>query len=234
LIETATASSKFLGQVAKFQHGIEESLQLKRKLLLSILAMVPAALLPLTLAGQVAPAAESSADRPEATYKYAVYAGYAYTSLNQVNQSRYGLQGFNVSVTRDWAKYFGTMAEGSYFKYATSSGSSTNPGNPGDPSVDTVLFGPVVHAPLFSKYSLFIDLLAGGEHTGGEGMTPKVSFAGGFGGGLEYKVRPRLSMRLGGERIGSAFSLNNNTPGLAYSPHLHWNARASVGVVYRF
>jgi len=229
LIETASASSKALDRAAKFQHGIEESLQLKRKLLLSILAMVPAALMPLALSGQVAPAANSGVtDRPEVSYKYAVYAGYAYTSLNQVNQSRYGLQGFNVGVTRDWAKYFGTTAEGSYFKYATSTG------NPGTPSVDTVLFGPVVHAPLFGKYSLFVDVLVGGEHTGGEGMTPKLSFAGGVGGGMEYKVKPRFSLRVGGERIGSSFSLNNNTPGLAYSPHLHWNARATVGVVYRF
>jgi len=202
---------------------------LKRKLLLSILAMVPAALLPLALAGQAAPAADTNAaDRPEATYKYAVYAGYAYTSLNQVNQSRYGLQGFTLSATRDWAKYFGTTAEGSYYKYAT------NTGNPGTPSVDTVLFGPVVHADLFGKYSLFVDLLAGGEHTGGEGMTPKVSFAAGFGGGLEYKLRPRFSLRAGGERIASSFSLSNNTSGLAYSPHMMWNARATVGLVYRF
>lgn len=202
---------------------------MKRKLLFSVLAMVPAALMPLALAGQAAPAADSSAvDRPEPTYKYAVYAGYAYTSLNQVNQSRYGLQGVTVGVTRDWAKYFGTTAEGSFYKYAT------NTGNPGNPSVDTVLFGPVIHAQLFSKYSVYIDLLAGGEHTGGEGMTPKVSFAGGFGGGIEYKLRPRFALRVGGERIGSSFSLTNNTPGRAYSPHLMWNARASIGLVYRF
>jgi hypothetical protein len=185
--------------------------------------------MPLTISGQAAPSADSSAiDRPEPTYKYAVYAGYAYTSLNQVNQSRYGLQGVNMSVTRDWAKYFGTTAEGAYYKYAT------NTGNPGTPSVDTVLFGPVVHAQLFGKYSLFVDVLLGGEHTGGENVTPKVSFAGGFGGGLEYKLRPRFSLRAGGERIASSFSLTNNTPGLAYSPHTLWNARANVGLVYRF
>jgi hypothetical protein len=224
-----------MDRAEKFQLGIEESLQLKRKLLLSILAMVPAALLPLTVSAQAAPSADTSAvDRPEVNYKYAVYAGYAYTSLNQVNQSRYGLQGINVSVTRDWAKYFGTVAEGAYYRYATNSGSATSPGNPGDPSVDTVLFGPVVHAQLFGKYSLFVDVLVGGEHTGGENVTPKVSFAGGFGGGLEYKLRPRFSLRAGGERIASSFSLTNNTPGLAYSPHTLWNARGNIGLVYRF
>ena len=200
---------------------------MRKKFLLSILAMVPAAFMPLAATGQASPAA----DRPEPSYKYEAYAGYAYTSLNQVIQSRYGLQGFNLSITRDWGKYFGVIGEGSFYKYPSS---SATPGNPGDPSVSAVLFGPTVHAPLYSHLSLFVDVLAGGEHTGGENITPKVSFAGGFGGGLDYRLTSRISMRASGERIGDSFSLNGNTPGLAYSPHLHWNARATIGVVYRF
>jgi len=79
---------------------------LKRKLLLSILAMVPAAFMPLAATSQLihdreAPPAEKAAP----TQKYEVFAGYGYTSLNQVNQSRYGLQGPNVSVTRDWEDF---------------------------------------------------------------------------------------------------------------------------------
>ena len=166
---------------------------MKRTFSLLILAAVAAALLPLAAICQDSPTTNTkSQDKGDRPYRYEVYAGYAYTSLNQVNQSRYGLQGFTLSATRDWAKYFGTTAEGSYYKYAT------NTGNPGTPSVDTVLFGPVVHADLFGKYSLFVDLLAGGE------------------------------------RIASSFSLSNNTSGLAYSPHMMWNARATVGLVYRF
>jgi hypothetical protein len=108
-------------------HGIEESLKLKRTLLLSILAVVPAALMPLAAIGQVAPDRDSKPDKAEPSYKYEVFAGYGYTSLNQVNQSRSGLQGPDVIVTRNWGKYFAITADGAYYKYAYESG---NPGTP--------------------------------------------------------------------------------------------------------
>ena len=204
---------------------------MKRKLLLSILAIVPAALMPLAAASQTAPA---SGERAEATYKYEVYAGYAYTSLNQVNQSRYGLQGFDASITRDWGKYFGVTADGAFYKYALTTGSSSSFSNPGTPTVDTVLLGPVIHAPLYDHVSGFIQVLLGGEHVGGEGMTPKVSFAGGFGGGLEYKMSRRISLRASGNRIGQSFSTTNNTAQLGNSAHKSWNASATVGAIYHF
>jgi hypothetical protein len=208
---------------------MEESFKLKRTLLLSILAVIPAALMPLAAASQVFPARGSrSVSQGESSYKYEVFAGYGYTSLNQVNQSRSGLQGGNLSVTRDWGKYFGVTADGAYYKYPLVSG------NPGDPSVDLVLFGPVVHAELYEKVSGFAHALLGGEHSGGESQTPDISFAGGVGGGLEYKLGPRLSLRASGDDIASSFSLIDNSPALGYSPHKHWNSRASFGVVYRF
>ena len=202
---------------------------MKRTLLLSILAVIPAALMPLAAASQVVPARGSrSASQGEASYKYEIFAGYGYTSLNQVNLSRSGLQGVNLSVTRDWGKYFGVTADGAYYKYPLTTG------NPGDPSVDAVLFGPVVRAELYGKVSGFAHGLLGGEHSGGERQTPNISFAGGAGGGLEYKLGPRLSLRASGDEIASSFSLINNSKALGYSPHKHWNSRASFGVVYRF
>jgi hypothetical protein len=204
--------------------------------LLSILALVPAALMPLAVLSQTAPDAGSApAEKAAPNYKYEAFAGYAYTSLNQVNQSRYGLQGVNLSVTRDLGEYFGVLAEGAYYKYATgTSNSTTNTGNPGDPSVSTVLFGPVARFPVYGKFSGNIDLLLGGEHTGGENQTPKVSFAYGFGGGLEYKLNSRFSIRTSGERIHDSFSLTGNSAALGFSPNPHWNARAAVGVVFHF
>jgi len=72
-------------------HGLEENFKLKRTI--SILAALSAALLPLAATGQVSPDSGSTvAEQPERTFKYEVYAGYAYTSLNQVNESRFGLQ----------------------------------------------------------------------------------------------------------------------------------------------
>jgi hypothetical protein len=195
--------------------------------LFSLLALIPATFIPTAVTAQIAP------DRPprentEPVFKYEVFGGYSYTSLNQVNQSRYGLSGFDVAVTRDWGRYFGLTADGAYFWYAFRSG------NPGNPSVSMVLFGPELHAPLYGKVSGFFRGLIGGEHTGGTGQTPHISFAGGPGGGLEYAFTPRILLRASGDYIGSSFSVTNNTPQLGNSPHLRFNARASVGVVYRF
>jgi len=216
----------------KQQHGVEESFKLKRKLLFSILALVSAAQLAPAAFGQVAPTGAQSADQPEHVYKYEVYAGYAYTSLNQVNQSRFGLQGFNVAVTRDFGRYFGVTAEGDYYRYPISTpevlGSTTTP------SVDSAFLGPVLHANLYGHFGGFIHGLLGGEHTGGESQTPHVSFAGGFGGGLEYSLSPRLSLRATGDYIGASFSTSGNSAELGNSPHKSWDSRAGFGAVYRF
>ena len=91
-----------------------EEFALKRKLLLLILAMVPAAFLPLAAIGQIEPE-KAPAVQNEPMYKYEVFAGWGYTSLNQVNQSRSGLQGVSLSVTRDWGKYFGITVEGGHY-----------------------------------------------------------------------------------------------------------------------
>jgi len=201
---------------------------LKRKWLLSILALVPAALLPLATSGQVAPDRGTRPDRGEPAFNYQVYAGFAYTSLNQVNQSRYGLIGVDIAASRNFGRYFALTADGAYYPNSYASG------NPGTPKVSSLMGGPELHAPLYGKVNGYFRALLGGEHTGGEGMTPKVSFAGGLGGGLEYVLSPHLVLRLGGDDILSSFSLRNNSPLLGNSPHMRANARASVGVAYRF
>ncbi len=195
--------------------------------------MVPAVLLPLAAAGQVAPTGKShSADEEPRTFKYAVYAGYAYTSLNQVNQSRYGLQGVNGSITRNFGKYFGLTAEGDY--YFTPISRPVVTGSTVIPKVESVLFGPDLHANIYGKFGGFVHGLMGGEHTGGYTQTPNISFAGGVGGGMEYTLSPHLSLRATGDYIGASFSLTGNSPQLGYSPHRSWNPRAGFGVVYRF
>ena len=201
----------------------EEIRTLKRKWLLCLLALIPAALM-----AQIAPDRGARPDRGEPTFKYQAYAGFAYTSINQVNQSRYGLIGVDVSVSRNFGRYFALTADGAYFP------SSYASGNPGNPKVSMLLAGPELHAPVYGKFSLYFRGLVGGEHTGGESMTPKVSFAGGVGAGLEYVISPRWGLRLGGDDILSSFSVRGNNPLLGYSPHMHANARASVGVAYRF
>jgi hypothetical protein len=216
----------------KPQNRVEESFKLKRKLFLSILALVSAAQLPLAAIGQIAPTGAQSADEAEHVYKNEVYAGYAYTSLNQVNQSRYGLQGFNVSVTRDFGRYFGVTAEGDYFRYPISTPEVL--GSTSTPSVDSAFLGPVLHANIYGHFGGFFHGLLGGEHTGGEGQTPHISFAGGLGGGLEYSLSPRLSLRATGDYIAASFSTSGNSAELGNSPHKSWDSRAAFGAVYHF
>jgi hypothetical protein len=189
--------------------------------------------LPLAAHSQVAPTgAAAAADPVEHVYKYEVYAGYAYTSLNQVNQSRFGLQGFNVAVTRDFGRYFGVTAEGDY--YASALGSPEVVDSTIKPTVQSVLFGPVIHANLYGKFDGFVHALLGGEHTAGASETPNISFAGGGGGGLEYKLNPRFSIRATGDVIGASFSLTDNSAALGNSPHRTFNSRASIGGVFHF
>ncbi len=184
--------------------------------------------MPLAASSQIAPDRGTRPDRPEPEFKYMAYAGFGYTSLNQVNQSRYGLIGVNLAVSRNFGRYFAITADGAYYptSYAT--------GNPGNPKVSSVLFGPELHANLYGHVGGFVRGLIGGEHSGGEQQTPKVSFAGGLGGGLEYTLSPRLAIRLSGDNILSSFSVTGNTGGLGYSPHMRANARASAGIAYRF
>lgn len=200
---------------------------MKRKLLFSILAALPAALISLAAAGQAGPSSGTApVERAEPTYKYFVFAGVGYTSLNQVNQSRYGLIGTELALTRDWGKYFGVTADGAAYVHPVASG------DPGTPTVDVVLFGPEFHAPVYGNIGVFARALLGGAHTGGESEVPKLSFAGGFGVGGEYKLGPRLAVRLAGDDILSSFVQDPDH--LGYSAHRRGNARASVGVVYRF
>lgn len=197
------------------------------------MAAVAAALLPLTAICQVSPTSRTKSTEPsDKTYKYEAYVGYAYTSLNQVNQSRYGLQGVNVSLTRDWGRYFGVTAEGDF--YSTGLGSPEVVGSTIKPTVTSVLAGPVIHANIYGKVGGFMHALLGGEHTGGESQTPNISFAGGFGGGLDYSLSPRIAIRASGDIIGASFSLTGNSAELGNSPHRSWDSRASIGAVYRF
>jgi hypothetical protein len=207
------------------QNSIEESYKLKRKLLRMILAVVPAALMPLAALSQIAPEKPARVST-EPVYKYQAFAGWGYTSLNQVNQSRSGLQGYTLSFTRDWGRYFGVTVDGSQYAH------SVTTSNAGSPVVDLFLAGPVVHAQLYERLSGFAHALLGVEHTGGVTISPNASFAGGGGAGIEYAFTPRIALRIYGDDIVSSFTVVPFQQG--DSPHERANARAGVGVVYRF
>ena len=191
-----------------------------------MMAALVAALLPMAAMSQVDSPTSPTAEKVEPTYKWEAAAGYGYTSLNQVNESQSGLQGVEASITRDFSKHFGVIADGAYYKYAIKSG------NPGTPSVEAVLFGPVVRAELYGHISGFVRGLIGGEHVAGESEVPNISFAGGIGGGMEYSLSPRWAMRASGDDILASFVQDPNH--LGYSPHKHSNGRAALSVVFKF
>ena len=200
---------------------------MKSKTLFSILAAIPMAIVPLMASGQVEPQ-RTAAQGGSPSYKYQAFALAGYTSLNQVNQSRYGLIGGVAGVTRDFGRHFGLTLQGDYYKPAVGSG------NPGNPVVYDVLAGPEFRANLYGNFDGFVHGLLGVEYTGGVGKIPDHSFAGGFGGGMLYNLSPRWAIRASGDRIAASFSLNNNTPQLGNSPHRYWNPRGEIGMVFRF
>lgn len=195
------------------------------KLLLLILAVASAIVAPVSAIGQVAPE-RAPRDLTGPDYKYEVYVGYGYTSLNQVNQSRSGLQGITGSVTRDLGDHFGVKVDGGHYAWPVTSS------NIGNPTVDLFLAGPVIRGNLFAKWSVYAEALLGGAHTGNVSIQPNVSFAGGFGMGVDYNKSARWSIRAYGDDIGSSFTLVPFQPG--FSPHMRWNARAGIGLAYHF
>jgi hypothetical protein len=195
--------------------------------MVSILAAIGAALMPLAAAGQVAPE-RPVAQRAAPAFKYEAFVGAGYTSLNQVNQSRYGLIGSRFGLTRDWGRHVGLTALGDYYKLAAGST------NPGDPSTYSVLVGPEFRVNVYGNFDGFVHGLLGVEHTGGEGLTPSLSIAGGFGGGVLYNLSQHFALRASGDAVAASFTVTNNTPALGYSPHKNWDARGEFGVVYRF
>ncbi len=199
---------------------------MKRTFLLSILAVSEAALMPLAATCQVEESGSAKPEKPAPTYKYEAYVGYAYTSINMVNQARHGLQGGEASLTREFGKHYGIMADGAYYKLAMGTG------NPGSPTVTSILLGPEFHMIIWGPISAYAHGLLGAEHTGGENQTPNFSFAGGAGGGAEYALGRHLAIRAQGDDIAASFTVIN--PGPGYSPHRTRSSRATFGVAYRF
>lgn len=220
---------------------------MKSKFLFSVLAVVAAAMMPITATSQIAPDKPARTEQAEATPKYEIFAGAGYTSLNNVNQSRNGQLGVNVTVTRDWGKYFGITADGGMYKY------TYNSANPGNPTVDMLLLGPVVHAHLLGQADVFVHVLLGCEHISGTPVsstspngtaspvtqpyaTPNLSFAGGLGAGFDYRLSSRFYLRAWGDSILSSITadLPQSCANAGCASHETRSARAGFGVVYKF
>lgn len=203
---------------------------MKKTLLVFLFAVAPTGLLTAPAAGQVNPEA-APAPEQSAPYKYEGYAGAAYTRFRQATETYSGLVGGKAALARDWGKYFQLVGSVDYYRIGI--GHALIP-NRGDASVYTFLVGPGIHATIYEHLSGMFFGELGGEHTGGIGITPGISLAGGFGGGLAYNLTHNFGVQATVDRVGASFSLPNNTPQLANSTHLTWNARGTIGLVYRF
>ena len=215
---------------------------MKRTASISILTLVAVAFLPLAANCEgilfLHHHQKATTETPETpdvnqpAFKYDAYIGFGYTSLNQVNGSRYGLLGAELAVTRYWGKHLGLFADGAAYDRPLKSPDIEN--STITPKVDVVLFGPVFEAKLYGHTSIFLRGLLGAEHTGGTNQTPDVSLAGGVGVGMDYQVTEHIFVRAVGDDIASSFSEINNTPQLAYSPHRTRSSRATFGIAYKF
>lgn len=204
---------------------------MKRKLLFLILAGGCSLAAALPAAGQVNPEAAPEPAQA-APFKYEVYVGVAYSRVRQVPVTFSGLVGGKATVARDWGKYFQLMGSADYYKLGTG---HRNLPNPGSPSIYSFMVGPAIHATLYDNLGGVFFAELGAEHTGGENMSPSLSFAGGFGGGLSYNLNRRLALQLTGDRVAASFPLpNNNVGGQAGSTHRTWNARGTFGLIWRF
>jgi hypothetical protein len=198
---------------------------LKSKLFLSVLAAAFASFIPVAANCQVAP--ERVPTEPTGpVYKNEAYLGWGYTSLNQVNGSRSGLQGITGSYTRHIGEHMGLVGDFGHYAWDVSAA------NPGNPSVDLYLVGLEAHANLYEKFSGFVRGLIGTEHTGGVNIQPDYSVAGGVGLGVDYNHSARWSIRAYGDYIGASFTLVPYETG--NSTHARWNGRGGAGVVYHF
>lgn len=193
-----------------------------------MLAVALAVLMPLAGEAQLFhrhhnPAAAENA--PSA--KYDLFAGWSYISLNQVNQSRHGLQGVNVAGTRYFGHTFGLTADLGFYP------TSLVNDNPGNPSSDVILAGPMLRTHLFYRFDGFARGLIGVQHTGGEtGGKPDLSFAAGYGIGMDYRLKGNFSLRASGDNVLSSYVEDPNH--LGYSAHEHANLRGAIGLVYKF
>lgn len=177
-------------------------------------------------------ASADSAETTEKSPRYDIFAGVAGTSINQIVHGHGLLVGFEAGVTRNWGKYFGVNAQVASMSLNTSDKNNSVLGI--TPNYTQFLIGPELHAPLYERLSGGFHVLIGVSHTGGTNVvgTPDISVSNDVGAFLQYKLRPRFSIKLSGDRVATSFV--QGAAEIGNTPHRYSNVQSALGVVYHF
>ena len=197
-----------------------------RKFVFAILAV----LLPISVAAQVS--VSDSSDEGGKPSRYDIFVGAGFTTQNQIVHSHGFLVGPSAGITRNFGKYFGLNAQGSYTPHSLPSANMSESGLA--PTYVQILAGPELHAQVYDNFSGNVHILFGGSHTYGTGVTgsPSVAFSYGLGAALDYRLTPRFSLRWSTDHVRTANVQGNTTSG--NSLHGYSNIQTAFGVVYHW
>jgi hypothetical protein len=154
-----------------------------------------------------------------------VFLGYSFMSADLPNSSqRSNLNGWEASLEGKVFPFLGIVADGSGYYGTTVTpicplipGSGCSPVNG---NIYTALFGPRLSASI-GRFRPFAQVLVGLGAISGVGSD--VSFASGYGGGLDFKIAPIIGWRFQGDYIHTHFADTSQGHG-----------RLSTGIVLRF
>lgn len=173
------------------------------------------------------------------TPKVEVFGGYSYLNAdtnNLASPSRQSANGWEASVSGNFNKWF--AVEGSvsgYYKTYSVDVSALGLGlNTIDLNVHDYSF---VGGPRLNFRPVFFHALVGADHLTGSVLgfsRSQNSFAGAFGGGVEWKVAPHWAVRGSADYVLTRHNILNLIPGVSEPDMTQNNFRASVGIVFMF
>ena len=156
--------------------------------------------------------------------------GYTYTAAKVPSQSTLGMNGVLLSGNADFSRHFGVKLELGYSRNFD----AFQTGHTAD--ILTYMGGPVFYPLRLRKATVYAQILFGGARETGVNVDPNGDLIHGFvnhfawegGAGVQYRLTPALSVRVGADYLRTSF-FNTNVVPTAQS-----NLRGSLSVIYTF
>lgn len=157
-------------------------------------------------------------------------AGYSYMRSDIPSEGTLSMNGVLLSGNADFNRHWGVKLELGYSR----SFDAFQTGRTAD--MVTYMGGPVFYPIRHRQYSVYAEALFGGARETGVNFEPDGTMIRGFvnrfawagGGGLQYRISPALSLRVGADYLRSSY-FNENVV-----PTAHSNLRTSLSVIYTF